>query len=91
MLWGCLCLGHSLHLVQPEDQPSHPITGDPNPTDGRWGFPDGFLDARLHPYRTLPTHSLFSSYVPRFIRKFLVWAPWPRAMNRASVPGELIP
>lgn len=79
MLWGCPCLGHStLHLVQPEDQPSHPITRDPKPTDGRWGFPNGFLDAAPPPLGALPTPSLFSPAVFTASWKFLIWAPWPR-------------
>ena len=69
MLRGYPCQGHStLHLVQPEDQPSHPIAGDPDPTDGRWGFPDSFLDtAPPTPGGSVrPLPLLLSSYAHRF-------------------------
>lgn len=80
MLRGCPCQGHSaLHLVQPEDQPLHPIAGDPDPTDGRRGFPDGFLDAAPPPLGALPAPSLFSSPATLTAsRRFLIWAPRPR-------------
>ena len=53
----------------------HPKAGDPHPTDGRWGFPDSFLDAPLPPPGALPAPCLSSSPVSQ---RFLLWAPRPR-------------